>query len=135
MSKEFFFKENGSKYFSLIVAAILQIAVTFLSIALFSAVIYFTEKGYEFAAIFATVSVALGAFSAAFYISKKQKGKAFYIGATVGGVTFFVITLISLISDSGALTVNTLFHFIIIMLASLIGAVLGVGSSKEEGYI
>lgn len=135
MSKEFLFKEKGSKYSIFITGTVLQILVTILSVMLFSAVIYFTEKGYEYAAIFATVSVALGAFISAFYIAKKQKGKAFFIGASVGGATFILITLISLITDKSALTVNTLFHFIIIMLASLIGAVLGVGNSSKQSYI
>lgn len=132
MGKDYFSKEKGSKYSIYIIGFILEIAVTLISVMLFSAVIYFTEKGYEYASIFATVSVALGAFVASFYITKKIKNKAFFVGVAVGGVTFILVTLISLVMDNGALTANTIFHFIIIMLSSLIGSVIGVSGNQNK---
>ena len=53
----------------------------------------------------------------------------------MGIVTFAVVTLVSLIVDDGGFTQNTIFHFVIIMLASLIGAILGVNKTSNKKYI
>ena len=64
--------------------------------------------------------------------AKKIKDNGYIIGAIVGFVLFFVITLISLILGN-SLTLNTLFHFIIFMLSSMVGGIVGV--NRNNRYI
>ena len=58
-----------------------------------------------------------------------------YIGFIIGISTFLIITIISLIINDTALSINTLFHFIIIVLSSLIGGIFGVNKDKNKKII
>lgn len=114
--------------------ALIEIAVTLVFIAVFAAVMYFFELNKNMSTVFATLSVAIGSLTAAFSAAKKVGCKGYLIGLIVGGITFVLIALISFIVDDGALTFNTLFHLIIIMLSSLIGGIMGV-NKKGKSYI
>lgn len=127
-------KLNGKIDFWLIIKSVLlQIGVTVGFIAIFAAVMYFAEIDSKFSPIFGSVAVALGAFFNAFYLASKKKSKGYLYGLIVGGITFLLITVIGLIMGN-SITVNTLFHLIIIMLSSIIGGILGV-NKKGEKYI
>ena len=126
---------GGIKPSFILTTIIIGVIVTGVFILLFALAMYFFEKAFMYAPIFATVSVSAGAFAAAYYAAKKIGKKGFFVGLIVGVVTFIAVTLISLIVDDGSITQNTAFHFIIIMLASLIGAVLGVNKSGKKKYI
>ena len=109
--------------------------VTVIFILIFATVMYFIEGGYEYSPLFATVSAAMGTLFASMDMGKKIGQKGLMTGGIIGGITFFLITLISLILDSSALGINTLFRFVIIMLSSLIGGVVGVNRKINEKYI
>lgn len=126
---------DGKGFKNYIKSFIIGILVTAAMIMLFALVMYFFETGYKYAPVFATVSVAAGSFAAAFFAARKNASKGLLTGLIVGGITFIVITLISLIINRGGLTSNTLFHLIIIMLASMIGGILGVNRSNRHKYI
>ena len=126
---------DGKGFKNYIKSFIIGILVTAAMIMLFALVMYFFETGYKYAPVFATVSVAAGSFAAAFFTARKNASKGLLTGLIVGGITFIVITLISLIINRGGLTSNTLFHLIIIMLASMIGGVTGVNRSNRHKYI
>lgn len=124
-----------NKYLIFLKGFIIETVVAALFIAIFAFVMYYLEAGYTYAPVFATASIAAGCLAAAFYAAKKIGNKGFLTGLTVGGITFLIVTIVALIVDSGAVTVNTLFHFIIIMLSSLIGGVLGVNKGQNKKYI
>ena len=111
------------------------VITTALFILLFSLFMYISQMGYEYATVFATVSLAAGTFASAFYAAKKIGKKGFLTGLIVGGITFLLVTVVSLIVDNGSVTSNTLFHFIIIMLSSLIGGIIGVNRAVNKKYI
>ena len=131
--------ENGIKNKSLlslvITSSLIEIFVTLVAIFVFAAVMLFCELPAEYSTIFATASVALGSFLAAFYAAKKLSKRGFAVGLIVGGITFIIVTLISIFTDKGSFTSNTLFHLIIIMLASLIGGIMGVNKGLNKKYI
>lgn len=131
--------ENGIKNKSLlslvITSSLIEIFVTLAAIFVFAAVMLFSELPTEYSTIFATASVALGSFLAAYYVAKKLSKRGFAVGLIVGGITFLIITLISIFTDKGSFTSNTLFHFIIIMLSSLIGGIIGVNKGLNKKYI
>ena len=137
MDKSLRLSENKSafNYGLIIKTVLLNIIITALFIFLFAVVMYFAQKGYEYATILATVSLAAGSLISAFYAAKRIGKKGFLVGLTVGGITFLIITLISLFVDKGSITINTLFHLIIIMLSALIGGIIGVNKAANKKYI
>lgn len=114
--------------------AILEIIVTAIFIFAFSAIMYFSNLSNELSPVLATISVASGVLVAAFYAAKKVGSKGYLVGLAVGGTTFLIILLISLVVDSGGITINTVFHLIIVMLAALIGGISGV-NKRGKKYI
>jgi len=127
---------KNSKLTALIIkSAIIEIVVTAIFIFIFATVMFFTESAYNYATVFATAAIAFGSLAAAFYVANKVGSRGFLTGLITGGITFIVVTLISLFLDKGAITQNTLFHFIIIILSSLIGGILGVNKAANKKYI
>lgn len=120
--------------FLLKVLAILLLSTIF-SMFLFATVLYFLEGGYEYSPLFATISLGIGCFAASLYAAKKIGQKGLLVGSVVGGITFIIITLVSLMASKDIFTLNTLFKLIILMLMSLIGGVLGVNSKQNQKYI
>lgn len=123
-----------SKYITYLITAIIEIAVTLLAVSLFSIVMNSVDIDYKYSPVFGSVSVALGCLIASYFLSNKKKNKGYLIGATIGVITFIVITLIGLIINQGGIGINTLFHLVIIMLSSVIGGILGV-NKKGKKYI
>ncbi|MDD6478635.1 MAG: TIGR04086 family membrane protein [Oscillospiraceae bacterium] len=111
------------------------IVVTLLAMLIFAAIMLWFGISQKYAVALATVSVAIGSFAAAFYAARKINVKGYKIGFLAGVVTFIIITAVSLIISKNGVTYNTLFHFIIIMISSLIGGILGVNFQKDKKYI
>lgn len=128
-------KEAENKYSVFIKGFIIEALITAVGVLTFAVVMYFLEAGYEYSAVFATVSLAIGCFFGAFFAAKKLGQKGLLNGAIVGIITFATILVISLIVDKGAVTVNTLFHLIIFMLSSVIGGIVGVNKAHNKKYI
>lgn len=128
-------KKNSFNYGLIIKTALLNIITTAAFIFIFAVVMYLAQTGYEFATVFATVSLAAGTLVSAFYLAKKIAKKGFLVGLLVGGAEFIIVTLISMFADKGGITVNTLFHLIIILLSSLIGGIVGVNKAGKQKYI
>lgn len=135
MGKDTLYGKDKKGYLIYILGFVIGIVVTAVFITLFAVIMYLSGSALKYAPVFATVSVAIGSLTAAFFTAKKRGSHGLIIGAVIGGITFILITLISLIINRGGVTVNTLFHFIIIMLSSLIGGVIGVNKGKSHKYI
>ena len=130
------FKSTEKNFtFYCIKSVLIGVAVTFIFILLFSLLMYFVRLNDGFFLPFATVSVAAGSLAAAYYSASKKGEKGYLTGLICGGITFAAVTLISLAIDKGGLTLNTVFHFFIIMTASLFGGILGVNKGKNKKYI
>lgn len=126
---------NQNKAVTYLIGAVIGVAVTLALIMASAALVLFFNLDREFCAPLGTVSLALGSFAAAYYVSKKSERKGYIIGTVIGLVSFGAVTVISLIVNKGGMSVNTLFHFIIIVLASAIGGILGVNKGKTKRYI
>ena len=122
-------------YLSYIKGMAVVVAVTALFIMLFAFVMYLLGGAAKYAPVFATLSAAFGGFAGAFTAARSNGSKGWLAGAVIGGTVFVIITIISLILNRGGVTLNTLFHFIIIMLSSLIGGITGVNRGKSHKYI
>ncbi len=128
--------ENAGKgYKNIIISVISGLITTVVFIIVFAAVMYFLELDKSYSVVLATVSVAFGDFVTAYILAKKNKVKGFITGLAVGSAVFVIILLISLIADKGAVSINTLFHFIIFVLSGIIGGVMGVNKADSTKYI
>lgn len=135
MNKDYGTQRVNRKYSIYLKSFIIELAVTAAFVLAFAFVMYLFEAGYKYAAVFATISIAAGTFFASLYAARNIGSKGFMTGTVIGGLTFLLVTLISLIVDDGGLTYNTLFHFIIIMLSALIGGITGVNRRNNRKYI
>lgn len=115
-----------------LIGALLGLGACFLSILIFSGVmlVFKTDKAY--AALFATVSVALGAYISSFYIARKNGSKGYLSGIAVGLIYFAVITVLSAVITKSHISSNTAFHFVIILLSSVIGGIMGVNKRQPK---
>ena len=134
MSAEFSKKDNVNKKSAYAVGAILGVTATILTMLIFSAVLLFFNIDRAYAAPFATISLAVGSFIASRYTAKKIGDKGYLVGLIIGVVVFVLITALSLILGNN-LSLNTLFHFIIIMLSAVVGGIMGVNQDKHKKYI
>lgn len=125
------FKDKYMIYLKGIVAGLV---VTAAFVVLFSLLMLVLDLNYRFAAPFATVSVAAGSFIAAYITSKSIGSKGYLVGAAVGIIVFLIVTVVALIVNKSGVTNNTLFHFIIITLSSVLGGIMGV-NKKGKKYI
>ena len=128
-------KTRESRLTVIITGAVLGIVITLIFLLIFAAAVYFLDLDRAYSSPLATLSLALGSFFAAFFVAKKIGHKGYLTGAVVGFVSFAAITVISLIVTKNGFTGNTVFHFIIIVLASLIGGIAGVNKGKNKKLI
>ncbi len=131
MKKDLFGKEKP-KIAAYIISVIVGAAATFILMLIFSAIMVGADLPDSFATPFASLSTAVGGLVSGFTASKILKSGGLLNGAVTGGVLFFIILIISLFTDKGGLTLNTLFNFVIIMLSALIGGVWGVNRKKKK---
>lgn len=114
---------------------IIWIFVSAAAIFAFAAIMYFLEGGYEFSPLFATISIGFGCLAASYYLGNFLGKKGIIIGFGVGGISFILIALVTLFVNSGAVSIHLLLRLIIMLLASLIGAIIGVNRKAEQKYI
>lgn len=134
MSGEFSKKDTVNKKSAYIKGAGFGVLATVVTMLVFSAVLLFFNIDRSYATPFATISLAVGSFIASRYTAKKIGDKGYLVGFIIGIIVFVVITALSLIL-SNSLSLNTLFHFIIIMLSSIVGGIIGVNQDKHKKYI
>lgn len=115
--------------------AFLGTVATLTVMLLLSAAMLVFDLSRSMALPFATLSVAFGAFSAAFFIARKAERKGYIIGLCVGASVFTLISVIAFAVSKEPITQNTLFHFVIVMLSSIAGGILGVNLHKNKKYI
>lgn len=131
MFGDFSKKDNGNKKHAYILGGILGTVITFAVMLLFAALLLAFNIDRSYSAPFATISVASGSFAASYLSAKKIGDKGYLTGLTVGFAVFIIITLISVFSGN-KLSLNTLFHFVIIMLSSLVGGICGVNKKPKK---
>ncbi len=133
MSDGFVKKGNSNKKSAYIMGGIIGVVITLVSMLVFSVILLLFDIDRAYAAPFATISISVGSFVTSFITAKKTGEKGYLTGIIIGSVVFIVITLFSLIMGNN-LSLNTLFHFIIIMLSSIVGGIMGV-NKKSKKYI
>ena len=134
MSDRFSGKDFLNKRKAFFFGGIIGLLFCILAMVLFSFVLLIFNVDRAFAAPFATISVAIGCFISSRVAAKRIGEKGYVLGIIIGLIVFVCITTISLILGN-KLSLNTLFHFIIILLSSLVGGISGVNVRKYKKYI
>ena len=134
MSADFSKKDTVNKKSAYLVGAIFGMLGTFAAMLIFAAVLLFFNIDRAYATPFATISLAVGSFIASRYTAKKIGDKGYLIGIIIGAVLFVFITALSLIVGN-SLSLNTFFHFVIIMLSPIVGGIMGVNKDKHKKFI
>ena len=116
----------------MILSAVVTVITSAAFLMLFSAIIYFFGIDRKFIPLFSTLSAAAGCFAGAFAAAVKIKEKGYLIGLIIGAVWFFVITVISIILGSDGVTLNSLFHLLIILLSGMTGGMAGVNRGSKK---
>ena len=111
---------------------IFGVAACVISIFIFALIMLIFKIDRAYAAFFGTISVAFGAYVSAFYIAKKTGSKGYLTGIITGIAYFAVITLLSFVVTKENIGSNTAFHFIIIVLSSAVGGIMGVNTKKTK---
>lgn len=124
----------SSKWSIVIKATLLGLLGVGVSLVIFAAIMLIGADR-SFAVPFATVSLAVGSLVSSYYAAYKIGNRGYLIGLLVGGIVFAIVTAVSLIVSDKGFTLNTLFHFIVVMLASLVGGVAGVNKKSSKKYI
>lgn len=134
MEYEFSKKDNVNKRSAYLLGALLGVLSALASMMIFAAALLLLDIDRAYAAPFATLSLAIGSFFASRKTSKIIGDKGYITGLIVGLTVFVIITLLSLVMGNG-FSINTLFHFIIVTLSSLVGGIMGVNGKKRKKYI
>lgn len=134
MEYEFSKKDNVNKRSAYLLGALLGVLSALASMMIFAVALLLLDIDRAYAAPFATLSLAIGSFFASRKTSKIIGDKGYITGLIVGLTVFVIITLLSLILGNG-FSINTLFHFIIVTLSSLVGGIMGVNGKKRKKYI
>lgn len=134
MEYEFSKKDNVNKRSAYLLGALLGVLSALASMMIFAAALLLLDIDRAYAAPFATLSLAIGSFFASRKTSKIIGDKGYITGLIVGLTVFVMITLLSLVMGNG-FSINTLFHFIIVTLSSLVGGIMGVNGKKRKKYI
>ena len=125
-------EKEKSKITNYLFTALIQTAVIVLSISIFALVMNFAEIDYKYSPVFGSVAIGLSSFGGAFYLAKRKGNRGYLTGLIIGGITFLIVTLVGMILNDGGITVNTLFHFIIIMLSAITGGIMGVNKNSKK---
>ncbi len=134
MEYEFSKKDNVNKRSAYLLGALLGVLSALASMMIFAVALLLLDIDRAYAAPFATLSLAIGSFFASRKTSKIIGDKGYITGLIVGLTVFVMITLLSLVMGNG-FSINTLFHFIIVTLSSLVGGIMGVNGKKRKKYI
>ena len=115
--------------------ALIFLGVTVAALLVFATVMYLIEGGYEYSPLFATISAAIGSLVSSLFLARKKQKNGLLIGGAMGIIVFLLLLITALILGNFKPSINTLFRFVIIMLSSLIGGVIGVNKNSNPKYI
>ncbi len=135
MSADFFKKDTVVKKKAYLFGALWGVAATVVSMLLLAFALLITGIDRAYSAPFATISLAIGSLVSSRYTAKKIGDKGYIIGFVIGSVVFILITLLSLIIGENGLSINTLFHFVVVMLSALAGGISGVNAKAHKKFI
>ena len=127
-------KNSTNKKIAYAYGGIFGFFISLLLIFIFALLVFVFNIDRSYSVPFSTISIAVGSFVASKITSKKIGDKGYLNGIVIGSVVFVLLTLFSIVFGN-SLSINTFFRFIIIMLSSISGGIIGVNTGKSKKYI
>lgn len=115
-----------------IIGGILLITVALLAAA---ALCLATDMAESFSTLVAGMCLGLGAMFSGFLASKKIKYSGLINGMFCGFIIYLLVFLFSLFLSENGFTIISLSHFLISVVASAIGGILGVNASQKRRIV
>ena len=135
MSKKSLNTESTAKWKVILKSAVIGIIVTAVLMFIFSFIIMYGQLDRAYASAIATVCIAFGTLTAAYFAAKSIGEKGYAVGMLTALIFFIIVTVIGFAINGNNFSINTLFHFIIMLLSGLIGGILGVSKKQKRKYI
>lgn len=114
---------------------ILGAVVTFLMLMLLALILSVKDFPPAAAVAMSSAAAGIGAFFAGFTAARIVGRKGLLLGLACGALLYVIITLISLAVSPGGFTALSLIKLVIVLLASVIGGVLGVNTRKVRKIV
>ena len=121
-------KEKAIVYF---IASFIGIIMTFLVMIISAFITVVFEISPILLPTIASVCLAIGSFMGSFLSAKKIGNGGIISGLIISIIIFIFIFFISLFFDKSQISFNTIFHFIITLISSMIGGIIGVNKSGK----
>ena len=128
-------KRENTLLKTILVSSIIGAVGTVLLLLIFAAVIVLFQLDRAYCAPLSTVSIAIGGMLSSYYCGRKVSKNGYLIGLLNGAAVFVLVLLISFIVSDWKISLNTLFHLIIILTSSTAGGIFGVNKKSSKKYI
>lgn len=119
---------KNSKLFNFGISLLAGGALTFVCLLLFSFIMTKVDAPDGVISAMASLSLCVGSYFAGFIITKKYRKRGLFTGIVCGVAIFAVTFLVSVIFIKCALTMGTFSKFIMIVVCTSIGGIIGVNS-------
>ena len=125
-------KEISTKqfYINILIGAAIGAVSTFLVLLIFAAIMLFFNININMSSPLSSIALAIGSGVGGYISAYKNKAKGFICGLINAGIMFLLIAIIGFILSRN-ITLMSLIHFAVTMLASLIGGILGVNKADK----
>lgn len=115
-----------------LIGNVVGIAVTLLFTAVFALLLTFIDYNNIMLTVIAMICCGLGSFANGFAASKTAKKNGLFIGAVSGFVFALILTALSLMLNSGSVTIQSAIKAAICIVCSALGGIIGVNVHKKN---
>lgn len=122
---------NKEKLIIYLISSLVGILIIFFTMLTSSLIIVLFEISLNLLPIISSICLLTGSFVAGLFSGKKIGSGGIVSGLIVSIIIFLFVFIVSLGFDPSGITLNTLIHFVINLLASLIGGIVGVNKSSK----
>lgn len=125
-------KEISTKefYINVLIGTGIGAVISFLVLLIFAALMLLFNININMASPLSSIALAIGSGVGGYISAYKNKSKGFICGLINAGIMFLLVAVIGLILSRN-ITLMSLIHFAVTVLASLIGGILGVNKSDK----
>ncbi len=120
----------GNFYTNILMGAGIGFAITISVLFLMAVLMIIADIGNEFSSPLSSIALGIGSLAGAFISAYRNEKKGFICGIINATAIFILVFVVGLIINR-EMTMMTFFHFIITLLASLIGGILGVNKAAS----
>jgi len=123
---------KNSRAFNLISSVFFGSVVTIICLIVFSFVMTKIDAPDGLISAMSSISICVGSYFVGFLISKKRRKNGLFTGIFCGILIFCITFLISIIFVKNALSMGFFSKFIMILICSSIGGIVGVNSKVKR---